>query len=322
MLQFLDQLKEGYAKADKALGGFLPGGGTANPLSDAVRPALEAVAPNSPPVQNYYREKKNTHIEQGKAAEWEASQARTQLIDRANNSAMETAQNQSELFDQFRENIRNDTAGAARVDALRDRAARHGIVNMGLEYGNGRLTDREFVQEMEANQNLSADEIDLVSVSYDNRDEARNEIAKRKERKTTKAQGVSWQAAIDKTRNYDTKEFGNGGLACVYGVNKVIKAAGKEVPWKDPETGQESTYIPFVENWIMSNGGKVVPHSEAKPGDIYSDGGHLGIVSNQVDGNGRPVILSNSSSRGSMSWEFPLFEKSQANIYRVPQLQN
>ena len=37
MLQFLDQLKEGYAKADKALGGFLPGGGTGNPLSNTVR---------------------------------------------------------------------------------------------------------------------------------------------------------------------------------------------------------------------------------------------------------------------------------------------
>ena len=150
----------------------------------------------------------------------------------------------------------------------------------------------------------------------------REQIAKRRERKTTKAQGVSWQAAINKTRHYDTREFGNGGLACVYGVNKVIKAAGKEVPWKDPETGQESTYIPFVENWITSNGGGVVPHSEAKPGDIYSDGGHLGIVSDQVDGNGRPIVLSNSSSKGSMSWEFPLFEKSQANIYRVPQLQD
>ena len=37
MLQFLDELKEGYAKADKALGGFLPGGGTGNPLSNTVR---------------------------------------------------------------------------------------------------------------------------------------------------------------------------------------------------------------------------------------------------------------------------------------------
>ena len=37
MLNFLDELKEGYAKADKALGGFLPGGGTGNPLSNTVR---------------------------------------------------------------------------------------------------------------------------------------------------------------------------------------------------------------------------------------------------------------------------------------------
>jgi len=36
MLNFLDELKENYAKADKALGGILPGGGTPGPLTPAA----------------------------------------------------------------------------------------------------------------------------------------------------------------------------------------------------------------------------------------------------------------------------------------------
>ena len=79
-------------------------------------------------------------------------------------------------------------------------------------------------------------------------------------------------------------------------------------------------YIPFVTEWITNNGGRKVNATEALPGDIVVvDGSHMGIVTDQVDGNGTPVVLSNSSSQASMSWEFVL-DPSNA-VYRVPQLQ-
>ena len=330
MLQFLDELKEGYAKADKALGGILPGGGTANPLSDAVRPALEAVAPDSPPIQNYYQEKKNTHIEQGIAAKNELDKARTEHFHRANDSAMETAQNQDEYSFQFRQNLMNDTAGAARVEALENRTARHGIV-FGQEYGNGDLTDREFVQEMEANQNLSADEIEQITgYSQDQEGMARmrRDIVRGNDRSKSAKQGASWSSFISTAKGMTTAEGPDAGInGCVYGVNKVIKASGREVPWKDPKTGQESVYIPFVENWITSNGGQQVPREEARPGDIVSNGAHMGILTDKVDGNDDPIVLSNSSSRSSMTYEYPISkylstEKDGHKVYRVPQLQN
>ena len=58
------------------------------------------------------------------------------------------------------------------------------------------------------------------------------------------------------------------------------------------------------------------------PGDIvvWPDGGHMGILTNQKNPAGEPIVLSNSSSRASMSWKMPLQQEMQ--VYRVPQLQN
>ena len=41
--QFLNQVSSGYKEADKRLGGWLPGGGTASPASRAVQPVKNAV---------------------------------------------------------------------------------------------------------------------------------------------------------------------------------------------------------------------------------------------------------------------------------------
>ena len=41
--QFLNRVGQGYKQADKALGGWLPGGGTASPVSRPVQRAIEAV---------------------------------------------------------------------------------------------------------------------------------------------------------------------------------------------------------------------------------------------------------------------------------------
>ena len=106
-------------------------------------------------------------------------------------------------------------------------------------------------------------------------------------------------------------------------MNRVIEAAGIEVPWKDPASGQNSVYIPFVEDWITSNGGSVVSYEEAQPGDIVSNGGHMGILTDKVDERDGKIVLSNSSSRGSMTYEYPLDDGTSGNkVYRVPQLGN
>ena len=132
-----------------------------------------------------------------------------------------------------------------------------------------------------------------------------------------------WTDQIVSSEGMNTAEGPNAGaLGCVYAVNETLRAAGKDVPWKDPANGQESVYIPFVTNWITTNGGGVVDHSQAKPGDIvvWPDGGHMGILTNQKNPAGEPIVLSNSSSRASMSWKMPLQQEMQ--VYRVPQLQN
>jgi hypothetical protein len=131
--------------------------------------------------------------------------------------------------------------------------------------------------------------------------------------------GGSFAETINNSVGLDTREGPDeGNLSCVYGVNKVIEAQGLEVPWKDPETGANSTYIPFVEEWITSNGGSIVTNEEAMPGDIVSNGDHMGILTDRVDEQGNKIVLSNSSSRGSMTYQFPLTDE---KVYRVPQLQ-
>ena len=142
------------------------------------------------------------------------------------------------------------------------------------------------------------------------------------QREQSATEGVSWVESINSSKGMDTDDGPEAGaLGCVYAVNKVIKKAGLDVPWKDPATGEESVYIPFVTNWITSNGGNQVDASQAKAGDIVisAGGGHMGILTDKVDGNGEPIVLSNSSTQASMSWEYPL--EGDMQVYRVPQLQ-
>ena len=145
------------------------------------------------------------------------------------------------------------------------------------------------------------------------------------ERLDNAQRGTNLSQTINNSYGLDTREGPSGGaLGCVYGVNKVIEEHGLEVPWKDPKTGANSVYIPFVEDWITSNGGSVVSYEEAQPGDIVSNGGHMGILTDKVDDRGVPIVLSNSSSRGSMTYEYPLDDGVGLDgnkVYRVPQLQ-
>jgi hypothetical protein len=174
---------------------------------------------------------------------------------------------------------------------------------------------------------MSAEEIRSLTIRRtdpsQNVEEARQKIkekTKRDQIRIDEAQrGDSLAETINNSFGLDTREGPDGGdLSCVYGVNKVIEEAGLEVPWKDPKTGANSTWIPFVEQWITSNGGSVVSAEEAIPGDIVSNGGHMGILTDKIDEQGNKIVLSNSSSKGSMSYEFPLIDET---VFRVPQLQ-
>ena len=85
-----------------------------------------------------------------------------------------------------------------------------------------------------------------------------------------------------------------GNNACVWALNKVMRAAGMEIPWG------ESVYVPFVKGVLDKQGRRVngpVPGAIA----IMQDNGsppypHIGIV----DANG--MIVSNSSSRAKFDW--------------------
>ena len=332
MLQFLEDL---YADADKKLGGWLPAGGTANPLSNAVRPILDALptAEIDPSLGNYYRENRNTAREQGQAAQQEARRLSTDL----NNRALEAAyQAGPDEYGGWQMDVVQDVyqgeegqATQAQINQLETRARRHGVG----EYGDllPDHSDREAVLDNRANANMSGEQINRLRGFGDLEERAvqRERILNppppepEPERLDNAERGATLTQTINNSVGLDTRTGPNdGGLSCVYGVNRVIEAAGLEVPWKDPETGANSVYIPFVEDWITSNGGSVVPYEEAKPGDIVSDGGHMGILTDRVDEAGVPIVLSNSSSRGSMTYEYPLDVGGGGNkVYRVPQLQ-
>ena len=151
MLSFIDQL---YKEADKKLGGWLPAGGTANPLSDAVRPVLESINPGDPSVSNYYRENRNTAREQGQAAQREASRLSTDL----NNQALEAAYaagpdedggwNMDAVRAAYQSNEGQEQQ--AQVDALETRARRHGVSRAGRDLLPD-FSDRDAVLDNRAN---------------------------------------------------------------------------------------------------------------------------------------------------------------------------
>ena len=79
-------LGQAYQSADRALGGWLPGGGTANPLSDTVRPVLDALptAEIDPSLGNYYRDRAADDQQRGDALLGEAQQLGRDLNRQAN----------------------------------------------------------------------------------------------------------------------------------------------------------------------------------------------------------------------------------------------
>lgn len=125
-------------------------------------------------------------------------------------------------------------------------------------------------------------------------------------------------AAAEAFRDQSTAAGPDGGRnACAWAINKVLKNAGVKVPWV--EAGQESVYIPFIEESIRKGAGKQVAYRDARPGDlIVIDGEHMGIVVNQRSSGGNYMFLSNSTSRSSFSYGMPLMdEKFGATYYRL-----
>lgn len=329
-------LGRAYQAADRALGGWLPGGGTPNALSDTVRPVLDALptAEVDPSLRNYYRDRAADDQQRGDALLGEAQQ-----VGREINSLVEgidpntpwnhvpdglyelgttrrEAEQQAALYGRTDNDLRDDATQSLRAPGESDRQMTRrfqryredDVINPDRQVG-------QIVSEFGTDPDLTERVIEARGEQLAQRD-AVLEVAE-----TTEA--GNWTDRIASSEGMNTAEGPNAGaLGCVYAVNEALKAAGQDVPWKDPVSGQESVYIPFVTNWITTNGGGVVDHSEAKPGDIvvWPDGVHMGILTNQKNARGDLIVLSNSSSRASMSWKMPLYPEMQ--VYRVPQLQN
>ena len=301
MLRFVDQV----------LGGWLPGGGVASPIDKNLRSALESnswLDSNNPLSANYYRENIETAEAQGAAALEKRKQLQGQI-----------PQDATQLVEYRKQS-----------DDLSAQAFRHGVQTDGTNVlPTIQGSDRERVLENRANSALSNEGIHAMhSLAFQmerdpsGREEFRDALTKREERSASETSGASWAGEIKNFKGMKTTEGPEAGaLGCVYGVNKVIEASGREVPWKGPD-GENSVYIPYVTNWIETNGGRQVSQDKARPGDIVViSGSHMGILTDEVDGNGDPVILSNSSSRGEMSYMIPLNGEKQKVVYRVPQLQ-
>lgn len=310
-------LGQAYQAADRALGGILPGGGVAGPLTDAARAVSESIPiidMVSPASGNFYRDRVEADRQRGERIATETRQE----LDAADIGNLDEA-TRTELVE--------------RTQAGEAEAALRGVV---MSHDGRMLSTREeFESDRDfylRNQGYREDERALeigrrLEYQTQGRDYRRqDELMERGEhptqlRQKSETEGVSWASKIADAEGMSTADGPEAGsLGCVHGVNKVIESAGLEAPWTDPATGKPSVYIPYVTNWITSNGGSKVGFEEAKPGDIVvADGAHMGILTDQNDGNGTPVVLSNSSSRASMTWIFPLSENFE--IYRVPQLQ-
>jgi len=111
------------------------------------------------------------------------------------------------------------------------------------------------------------------------------------------AKGLRIAEAAAKLKGASTSNGpGGGNVACVYAINKVLRAAGVSPPWGT------SLHTSAVRGALDAGAGKTV--AEPEPGAIvvFRDDGnppypHVGIV--LADGRS---IISNSSSRASFSW--------------------
>lgn len=330
MLRFVD-LEEAYEAADKAVGGWLPGGGTANPLSDAVRPALDALptAEADPSLKNYYADRVEANQQRGRRLAGEAAQAME--------AAGQYIEDQ-EVTDgrAYRDTVQRafDLQGEAALSGV-GATASNDVGSLRAKGESDRQMTKRFERYRELDQaNPEWDVAKTVATSGQDPEVVEGIIELEKDSlarrtamqaaltpaKTT--QSNNWSDKLPEIEGMETAEGpGAGAISCVYAVNKTLKEVGVDVPWKDPQTGQESVYVPFVVEWITNNGGGVVNAEQAKPGDIvvWPGEGHMGIVTNEKNSSGEPLVLSNSSTQGRMSWKKPLEDET---VYRVPQLQN
>ena len=161
MIKFLE---DAYAGADKALGGWLPGGGTANPLSDTVRPVLDALptAEIDPSLRNYYRDRAADDQQRGDALLGEAQQIGRE-INRQVITEMTTAgararnanmldlslqrlenENQAAMYGRVDNDLRDDATQSLRAPGESDRQMTRrfqryredNVINPDLQIGN------------------------------------------------------------------------------------------------------------------------------------------------------------------------------------------
>jgi len=130
---------------------------------------------------------------------------------------------------------------------------------------------------------------------------------------------VNLAIAARNFKGSSTKAGPDGGRnACVWSVNKVFQQAGKVPPWGT------SNWVPNAEKSMIQKGWSEVSISNRRPGDImimYDNKvppqAHIGIVlSNRK-------VLSNSSRRGSFTWEdtpegYNAYYGARGRIYREP----
>jgi len=105
-------------------------------------------------------------------------------------------------------------------------------------------------------------------------------------------------AAAQQLKGMSTADGPDGGAnGCVYAVNKVFKRAGMTPPWGS------SLYVPDAEKCMVDAGWQQIPYSQQQPGDVFvmkdqksPPQAHIGVATDNQN------ILSNSSSKASMSW--------------------
>ena len=130
---------------------------------------------------------------------------------------------------------------------------------------------------------------------------------------------VNLAIAARNFKGSSTRTGPDGGRnACVWSVNKVFQQAGKVPPWGT------SNWVPNAEKSMIQKGWSEVSISNRRPGDImimYDNKvppqAHIGVVLS----NGK--VLSNSSRRGSFTWEdtpegYNAYYGARGRIYREP----
>ncbi|MBE9178666.1 hypothetical protein IQ268_08850 [Oculatella sp. LEGE 06141] len=118
-----------------------------------------------------------------------------------------------------------------------------------------------------------------------------------------------YQAAISMQGFSTANGPGNGNIACVYAVNRVLERAGISNPWGGSDA------VAAAEAGLQNGGGTQVAEAASLPGDIVvwkgNGGSHIGIVL----ASGATQVISNSSSRARFAWVAPNSEMNR--YYRV-----